>query len=48
MPSKMGNLNSDIDDVVLHYRNITRMLRARGKDITESDEIALISAPSSM
>ena len=39
MPSKMGDLGSDIDKFVLHYRSITSMLRARGKVLTESDEI---------
>ena len=39
MHSKMGDLKSDIDTFVLYYRNITTMLRARGKVLTESDEI---------
>ena len=39
MPSKMGDLWSNIDKFFLHYRNITSMLRARGKVLTESDEI---------
>lgn len=39
MPSKMGDLKSDIDKFVLHYRNITTMLKERGKIITEGDEI---------
>ena len=39
MPAKMGDLKRDIDKFVLYYRNITTMLRARGKVLTESDEI---------
>ena len=39
MPAKMGDLGSDIDKFVLYYRNITAMLRARGKVLTESDKI---------
>ena len=39
MPAKMGDLGSDIEKFVLHYRSITSMLRARGKVLTESDDI---------
>ena len=39
MTAKMGDLGSDIDKFVLHYRNITSMLRARRKMLTESNEI---------
>jgi hypothetical protein len=42
MPSKMGDLKSDIDKFVLCYRNVTAMLKARGKEITESDEITAL------
>ena len=39
MPAKMGDLSSDIDKFVLYYRSITTILRARGKVLTESDDI---------
>ena len=42
MPSKMGDLNSNIDDLIISYHNVTSMLRARGKVISESDDISLL------
>jgi hypothetical protein len=33
---------NDIDKFVLCYRNVTAMLKARGKEITESDEITAL------
>ena len=41
-PAKMGDLDSNIDKLILFYCNITMMLRTRGRVISPSDGIALL------
>ena len=41
-PSNIGDLDSNIEEFILFYCNITSMLLAQGKFISESDKIALL------